>query len=181
PRDPVQKGQGRRSLAATAGDYGQAEADGERGEDAHLQSAGRRVRLSVTAQVLLPCQERRRDFARIWGSSVRASRIFQPCFLAVAMNERRTAKSVAPSSERKPPEIFCRSFIMRPSRSASLLVNGTVGSCRKRSVSSRRVTNLNSRLCPARRGARPRRLPCPFSASGGCASWKASPSATIAS
>jgi hypothetical protein len=29
-----------------------------------------------------------------------------------------TAKSVAPSSERKPPEIFWRSFIMRPSRSA---------------------------------------------------------------
>ena len=45
PRDPVQKGQGRSGLATTAGDHGQAEADGERGEDAHLQSAGGRVRL----------------------------------------------------------------------------------------------------------------------------------------
>ena len=39
-RDPVQKGQRRRSLGTTAGDHGQAEADGERGEDARLQSAG---------------------------------------------------------------------------------------------------------------------------------------------
>src|ERR1700729_3698103 len=45
PRDPVQKGQGRSGLATTAGDHGQAEADGERGEDAHLQGAGGRVRL----------------------------------------------------------------------------------------------------------------------------------------
>ena len=34
PRDPVQKGQGRSGLAKTARDHGQAEADGERGEDA---------------------------------------------------------------------------------------------------------------------------------------------------
>ena len=40
PRDPVQKGQRRRSLGTTAGDHGQAEADGERGKDARLQSAG---------------------------------------------------------------------------------------------------------------------------------------------
>ena len=46
-----------------------------------------------------------------------------------------TAKSFAPSSERNPPEIFCRSFIIRPSRSARLLVNGTRGSVRKRSTS----------------------------------------------
>ena len=46
-----------------------------------------------------------------------------PCFLAVDRTERITAKSLAPSSERKPPEIFCRSFIIRPSRSARLLVN----------------------------------------------------------
>ena len=46
---------------------------------------------------------------------------FQPCFLAVEMRERITAKSRAPSCDRKPPEIFCRTFIMRPSRSASLL------------------------------------------------------------
>ena len=32
PRDPVQKGQGRSGLATTAGDHGQAEADGERGK-----------------------------------------------------------------------------------------------------------------------------------------------------
>ena len=38
--------------------------------------------------------------------------MFQPCFLAVEKKERMSAKSVAPSGERKPPEIFCRSFIM---------------------------------------------------------------------
>lgn len=36
---------------------------------------------------------------------------FQPCFLAVEMQERRIAKSAAASSERKPPEIFCLSLI----------------------------------------------------------------------
>ena len=45
PRDPVQEGQSRRGLAPTARDHGQAEADGERGEDTHLQGAGRGVRL----------------------------------------------------------------------------------------------------------------------------------------
>lgn len=47
--------------------------------------------------------------------------MFQPCFLAVPIIVRITAKSAAPSSERKPPEIFCLSFIIRPSRSAWLL------------------------------------------------------------
>src|SRR5271166_2843317 len=51
--------------------------------------------------------------------------------------ERMTAKSFAPSSDRNPPEIFCRSFIILPSRSARLLVNGTRGSVRKRSTSWR--------------------------------------------
>src|SRR5208283_1060439 len=44
-RDPLQTGQSRSGPATTAGDHGQAEADGERGEDAHLQSAGGGVRL----------------------------------------------------------------------------------------------------------------------------------------
>jgi hypothetical protein len=44
--------------------------------------------------------------------------IFQPCFLAVERKDQMVAKSLAPSSERNPPEIFCRSFIMRTSRSA---------------------------------------------------------------
>ena len=43
---------------------------------------------------------------------------FQPRFLAVEMKERMMAKSSAPSWERKPPEIFILTFIMRPSRSA---------------------------------------------------------------
>ena len=41
-RDPVQEGQGRRGLAANARTHGQAEADGQRGEDANLQGAARR-------------------------------------------------------------------------------------------------------------------------------------------
>ena len=40
------RGKAESRLAKPARDHGQAEADGERGEDTHLQSAGRRVRLS---------------------------------------------------------------------------------------------------------------------------------------
>ena len=43
-------------------------------------------------------------------------------------------------------EIFCRNFIIRPSRSARLLVNGTIGSVRKRSTSGFRVLSRSSRL-----------------------------------
>ena len=59
------------------------------------------------------------------GLAVNVWSMSQPCFLAVERTERITAKSVAPSAQRKPPEIFCRNFIIRPSRSARLLVNGT--------------------------------------------------------
>src|ERR1700722_8291911 len=61
---------------------------------------------------------RRSDLARFDGSRDRASMMFQFCFLAVETKERISAKSIAPCIDRKPPEIFCRSFIMRPSRSA---------------------------------------------------------------
>ena len=74
--------------------------------------------LLVTAQVGWIAHERRRDFAKFEGSLVTASMMFQLCFLAVEKKERMTAKSIAPSNDRKPPEIFWRSFIMRPSRSA---------------------------------------------------------------
>ena len=76
------------------------------------------LRNIVTAQVGDLVQDRRRDFAKDVGSPVRASMMAQPCFLAVEKNERMSAKSTAPSTERKPPEIFWRNFIMRPSRSA---------------------------------------------------------------
>ena len=72
----------------------------------------------VTAQVGWMAHERRRDCAKFAGSRVSAPVMFQPCFLAVETKERMSAKSIAPCDERKPPEIFCRSFIMRPSRSA---------------------------------------------------------------
>ncbi len=93
------------------------------------------------------------------GSPVKVRSIFQPCFLAVESIERMTAKSFAPSFERKPPEIFCHSnFIIRPSCSARLLVKGTAGSLGKRSTSDLRVLRRSSRLWPTRRGGRPRRL-----------------------
>src|SRR5215831_2018272 len=44
-RDPVQTRQGGRSLALDARTHGPAEADGQRGEDTHLQGSGRGVRL----------------------------------------------------------------------------------------------------------------------------------------
>ena len=81
-------------------------------------SNSRIIRFFVTAQVGDLVQDRRRDFAKDVGSQVRASMMAQPCFLAVEKNERMSAKSTAPSTERKPPEIFWRNFIMRPSRSA---------------------------------------------------------------
>src|SRR5271169_3231358 len=70
-----------------------------------------------------------------FGSAARVSSIFQPCFFAVERSDRITAKSAAPAAERKPPEIFWRSFIMRAACSAKLLVNGTVRSERKRKTS----------------------------------------------
>src|SRR5215471_10403330 len=60
----------------------------------------------------------RREFIRICGSWAMAWMTFQPCFLAVEMKDGITAKSVAPAVQRKPPEIFCLTFIMRASRSA---------------------------------------------------------------
>jgi hypothetical protein len=58
------------------------------------------------------------EFTGTFGSWAMAWMTFQPCFLAVAMNERMVAKSVASAMEQKPPEIFCLTFIMRASRSA---------------------------------------------------------------
>ena len=95
---------------------------------------------------------------RCAGSAVSVWSRSQPCFLAVEISDRITAKSAAPCSERKPPEIFCRNFIIRPSRSARLLVNGTLGSVRKRSTSALRVLSRSSRLWPIRRGGGPRGL-----------------------
>src|SRR4051812_16876450 len=119
---------------------------------------------------------------RLSGLAFRVCRISQPCFLAVDSNERITARSIARSMERKPPEIFWRNFIIRPSRSARLLLNGTRGSVRKRSTSGLRVLSRNSRLWPTRRGGRPRCLPSPpAQAKAGCASWNARPSARIVS
>ena len=123
-------------------------------------------------------QASRMSAIRRAGVAVKVWSMFQPCFLAVERTERMTAKSFAPFSERKPPEIFCRSFIMRPSCSARLLVKGTVGSVRKRSTSCLRVLRRSRRLWPTRRGGRPRRRAF---ASAGCASWNARPSATTAS
>src|SRR3954466_10272449 len=123
-----------------------------------------------------------RSAIRRSGLAFRVCRISQPCFRAVDSSERITAKSIAPSMERKPPEIFWRNFIIRPSRSARLLLNGTRGSVRKRSTSVFRMLSRKSRLWPTRRGGRPRRLPVPPArARAGCASWKARPSARIVS
>src|SRR5271168_5177800 len=81
----------------------------------------------VTAQLPRRAYDSRREAATSGIGRRSASMILHPCFLAVERKERIVAKSAAPSEERKPPEIFCRSFIMRPSRSASLLLKGTAG------------------------------------------------------
>jgi len=76
----------------------------------------------------------------------RVCRTFQPCFLAVEMTVRLMTKVFAPSSDRKPPEIFCLTLIMRPSCSAWLLVQGTSGLGRKLRTSSLRVLRGSKRL-----------------------------------
>src|SRR3984957_18872698 len=92
------------------------------------------IRMSVTAQVSGPDQATRRSAIRLLGLAVSVRRMFQRCFLAVERTERMTPNSTPPAWERKRPEIFCRVFIMLASRSASELVNGTLGSDRKRST-----------------------------------------------
>src|SRR4051794_22384444 len=61
---------------------------------------------NVTTQVVWLAHARRRDFAKLDGSRVSASIMFQRCFLAVERKERMSAKSIAPCNDRKPPEIF---------------------------------------------------------------------------
>src|SRR6478752_4460507 len=73
-----------------------------------------------------------------FGGMVSARRMLTPCFRAVEMTERIAANISAPTTVRNPPEIFIRSFIMRMSRSAWLLVNGTSKSAVNRSTSALR-------------------------------------------
>ena len=54
--------------------------------------------------------------------------MLNPCFRTVLINLLIRANCSAPWKVRKPPDIFCLHFIIRKSRSASLLVNGTAGS-----------------------------------------------------
>src|SRR6516162_4014780 len=60
----------------------------------------------------------RRASVNFSGSCMRVLRIFHPCFLLVESTDRMIAKSSALVLTRNPPEIFCRSFIMRASPSA---------------------------------------------------------------
>lgn len=62
------------------------------------------------------------------GDRVRVSKMLIPCFLAVEMEmtDLMSAKTCAPLRVQKVPEIFIRSFIMRRSCSAWLLVFGLV-------------------------------------------------------
>jgi len=136
------------------------------------------TRIQVTAQLPRPCYTNRNRPIRLNGLLIKVSSKLHPCFLAVERTDRIVAKSSAPCSDRKPPETFCWTFIILPSCSAKLLVNGTVGSVRKRSTSCLRVRRRSSKLWPTRRGCRPR---LPGLPSGGCASWNAMPAAMIAS
>ena len=95
----------------------------------------------------------------------------RPCFCAVAMMVRRMANSAAPFAERKPPEIFCLSFIMRRARPASLSVKGTSGPVRKRRVASLHACGpcaaCGRRACrPRQAAAGPHGTPLPRQATG---------------
>ena len=60
-----------------------------------------------------------------WKARVRASSVLMPWRAAVARQERMAQNSSAPVMERMQPEILIRNLLMRMTRSASLLVNGT--------------------------------------------------------
>jgi len=66
----------------------------------------------------------------IWGRGEDLENV-ETLFSAEEMTERRRAKSRAPSSVRKQPEIFIFTFIILRSCSARLLVKGTSKSVRK--------------------------------------------------
>ena len=69
-------------------------------------------------------------------TSLNSASTGRSCFLMVDMNPRVLQKFSAPFSLRNVPEIFCFSFIMRRSRSAWLLVKGTVKSLMNLRISS---------------------------------------------
>src|SRR5215210_3421930 len=114
-----------------------------------------------------------------FGGTVSARRMLTPCFRAVEMTERMAAHISAPTTVRNPPEIVIRSFIMRMSRSAWLLVNGTSKSAVNRSTSALRSRRRSSRVCPGRRGGLPRAPG--VRRSGAWPSCKANPKASAAS
>ena len=82
------------------------------------------------------------------GAVLKVCMMSQPCFRAVSTTVRSMQKFSAPSSVRKHPETFCRTFVILRSRSASLFVNGTVRSLRKSKTAVFRALNRNARLCP---------------------------------
>ena len=88
------------------------------------------------------------------GDSARTCSWSRPCFLAVARTLRRVENFSAPACERKPPDTSALSFIMRRSRTASLLAEGTPGSRRNPGTSAFRSRSLGARLWPFRRGGR---------------------------
>jgi len=58
----------------------------------------------------------------------RASNAVRPFFRAVETQRRMRQKATRASKRRNVPEIFCRSFIIRRSRSETLFSNGTAKS-----------------------------------------------------
>ena len=105
------------------------------------------------------------------GAVLKVCMTSQPCFRAVSTTVRSMQKFSAPSSVRKHPETFCRTFVILKSRSASLFVNGTVRSSRKSKTAVFRTLNRNARLCPMRRFRRPRFFCFDRGARGGWFSW----------
>ena len=96
----------------------------------------------------------------------RDTRAFNPNWRAVAMRRRSIAQSVAPSAERKLPEMVCLRFITRISRSARVFVAGTLRWWRTTRVSSRSACTRRSRLCRSEKFITP------------CISWHTSPTIT---
>ena len=89
------------------------------------------------------------------------------------MTVRSLQKFSAPSSVRKHPETFCRTFVILRFRSASLFVNDIAKSLRKSKAAVFMALNRNARLRPVRRFGRPRFLRFDGSVRGGWFSWNA--------
>ena len=91
-----------------------------------------------------------------WKSNRNASEVVRSCFLLVERKLRILQNILAPSIDRKHPDTFCWTLIMRKSFSAWLFEKGTMGSSTNRRTSSSSLCYRYRRLFDFDRATFPR-------------------------